>query len=100
MKIAKSGDCFMFQCPACGCCHGPNSKWEFNGDFDKPTFSPSIKVTGKRPITDAEILRINNGEKINLPNQICHSYVKDGKIQFLADCTHAMAGQTVELPEW
>jgi len=30
---------------------------------------------------------------------VCHSYVTDGRIQFLADCTHALAGLTVDLPE-
>lgn len=30
----------------------------------------------------------------------CHSFVTDGFIQFLADCKHAMAGQTVPLPAW
>ena len=29
----------------------------------------------------------------------CHSFVTDGRIQFLADCTHPLAGQTVDLPE-
>ena len=28
------------------------------------------------------------------------SYVKDGSIQFLADCTHALAGRTVPLQPW
>ena len=26
----------------------------------------------------------------------CHSFVKDGKVQFLGDCDHALAGQTLE----
>jgi len=30
----------------------------------------------------------------------CHSYVTDGRIQFLNDCTHDLAGQTVDLPEY
>jgi hypothetical protein len=28
----------------------------------------------------------------------CHSFVVDGQIQFLGDCTHKLAGQTVPLP--
>jgi hypothetical protein len=28
----------------------------------------------------------------------CHSWVKNGEIQFLSDCDHALAGQTVPLP--
>jgi hypothetical protein len=27
-------------------------------------------------------------------------FVTDGRIQFLGDCTHALAGQTVDLPDW
>jgi hypothetical protein len=30
----------------------------------------------------------------------CHSYVTNGRIQFLSDCHHSLAGQTVELPDW
>jgi hypothetical protein len=30
---------------------------------------------------------------------VCHSFVTDGRIQFLGDCTHALANQTVELPD-
>jgi len=29
--------------------------------------------------------------------RICHSFITDGKIQFLSDCTHHLAGQTVDL---
>lgn len=31
--------------------------------------------------------------------QVCHSYVTNGRIQYLGDCTHELAGQTVDLPE-
>lgn len=29
----------------------------------------------------------------------CHSYVRNGHVEFLSDCTHELAGQTVELPD-
>jgi hypothetical protein len=35
----------------------------------------------------------------NPPSPLCHSFVRDGRIEFLSDCTHSLAGQTVELPE-
>jgi len=57
--------------------------WGFNNSMDKPTFTPSILVT------------IGHGEK---PSDICHSFVRDGMIQYLGDCTHELAGQTIELP--
>jgi hypothetical protein len=32
--------------------------------------------------------------------RVCHSFITDGQIQFLGDCTHPMAGQTVPIPKW
>lgn len=32
--------------------------------------------------------------------KVCHSFVTDGCIQYLGDCTHRLAGQTVDLPAW
>lgn len=55
-------------------------KWGWNGSYDAPTFTPSL-------LTWAGELRR------------CHSFITDGKIQFLDDCTHSLAGQTVDLPE-
>lgn len=47
--------------------------------MDKPTFTPSLLIQN--------------------PAKQCHSWVTDGKIQFLNDCAHALAGKTVDLPE-
>lgn len=53
--------------------------WTFNGNFEKPTFSPSMLA--------------------RTPTTRCHSFVTDGKIKYLDDCTHPLKGQTVDLPE-
>ena len=93
----------MFFCPGCQTHHGPvvqPVRWAWNGSLDAPTFTPSILVTGKRPITDDEANRIMAGEVLDIPDLVCHSFVTDGRIQFLSDCTHALAGQTVELPDY
>jgi hypothetical protein len=80
-----------FWCPGCDGAHrvqhgnGPGARWEWNGSLDKPTFKPSIFV---------------NARQSNPMVPSCHSFVTDGRIQFLNDCTHALAGQTVDLPEW
>jgi hypothetical protein len=83
-----------FWCPGCDTCHvvrvAEPSPWGFNGDGDKPTFTPSVLV--RYPGEDAG----QNGA----PPAICHSFVIDGRIQFLGDCTHALAGQTVDLPDF
>lgn len=86
----------MFWCPGCDGAHmvsvgeGPGPQWEYNGLPETPTWRPSILVT-------------YNGRDAGVggaPPAICHSFVTDGKIQFLDDCTHALAGQTVELPDF
>lgn len=76
----------LFHCPGCKYDHwvattGDRPRWTFNGDFDKPTFSPSILVNQSHP------------------SKRCHSFVKEGKIQFLSDCWHDLKGQTVDLPD-
>lgn len=95
-KLRRTTDgLLMFYCPGCEKVHGVGLRskrpgWEYNGNPDAPTFSPSILVTShhwdpKKQANTAEI---------------CHSFVRDGYIQFLSDCAHKLAGQTVELPEW
>jgi hypothetical protein len=103
LRVAEGGYLF-FWCPGCGESHmirarkpGEARGWDFNGDYDRPTFVPSVKVEGKRRITDAERDRIMAGEKVEVPDVVCHSYVRDGQIHFLGDCTHGLAGQTVPL---
>lgn len=98
MKIRKAnGGKLLFYCEGCNNHHGVNDTWQFNGDFEKPTFSPSVLVRGIVPITDDEAEKILSGEKIEPKPFVCHSFVTDGRIQYLNDCTHELAGQTVEL---
>jgi len=59
--------------------------WGFNGDIQRPTFTPSLLCK-----------RHYGPEKIQ---QVCHSHITDGRMQFLDDCTHAYAGKVVDLPE-
>lgn len=84
-----AGGRLFFHCPGCDIKHavtvgeGPGPRWGFNGDYERPTFSPSVMVRypwGNPPV-----------------ETICHSFVTDGQIQFLNDCTHSLAGQTVPL---
>jgi len=84
-----------FECPGCGLGHllpvsgwqdnDGRASWGFDGNVDRPTLSPSI------------LYRIER----NPPSRsvVCHSFVRDGRIEFLSDCTHALAGKTVDLPE-
>jgi Family of unknown function (DUF6527) len=98
-----------FRCPGCNSAHmidhGPGG-WTFNGDFERPTFAPSVLIrTGHHlPGHTGSCWCTYNAENPDNPAPfaciVCHSFVRDGAIQFLSDCTHALAGQTVDLPEW
>lgn len=88
-KQANGDQMVSFRCPGCDDYHQIRvGTWTFNGDVKRPTFSPSVLVR----------------YDVSPPNQhlsiVCHSFVTDGRIQFLGDCTHSLAGQTVDLPPW
>lgn len=88
------GGAYSFWCPGCQRGHmvhvdsvnSVGAKWTFNGNGDAPTFSPSIHLQ----------VEYGDGHR----ETRCHSFITDGMIQFLGDCTHALAGQTVPLPDW
>jgi hypothetical protein len=97
LRTAEDGY-VLFWCPGCDGAHGlrvstdpnPGPRWGFNGDYDRPTFTPSVLV--RYDGADAG--------RDGAPPAVCHSFVTDGQIQFLGDCTHALAGQTVPLPDF
>jgi hypothetical protein len=101
-KIDNTAGQYIFFCPGCEDHHGistakeeyPCPVWGFNGDVDKPTVTPSILTRyGANPDASEEFKEWRS-------ERICHSYITDGKIQYLNDCTHELAGQTIELPEF
>lgn len=98
MEDGRGGTRLSFMCPGCNDFHavavgpGPGPRWGWNGDSDRPTFSPSILVTyPANPDADEDFKEWRTERR-------CHSFVRDGRIQYLGDCTHALAGQTVDLP--
>jgi hypothetical protein len=100
----------LFWCPGCEEAHGipvdGSRGWAWNGSLESPTVSPSILVRSVRPIQNGKPVHSFKfqGEfpspEGNVDPFICHSFVADGRIQFLGDCSHGLAGQTVELPDW
>jgi hypothetical protein len=68
----------IFYCPGCMKYHYVDDRWMFNGNYEKPTFTPSIHV-GK------------------LTSDSCHFFVRDGMIEYLPDCHHALAGTKVPM---
>lgn len=89
-----------FYCPACDNMHyyytkdyeHPGPKWDFNGDLENPTFSPSLLRSTNIPRNEAE--KINRVEYTQ-----CHLFVTNGQIQYCTDCPHEFAGQTIPLPD-
>ena len=83
-----------FHCPGCECGHyvqvgaSQEPNWIWNGSMTAPSFQPSIRC------------RAEQWEDGVVTPTCCHSFVTDGKIQFLPDSTHALSGQTVEIPIW
>lgn len=87
--LKRHSDGFLFfKCPGCDEYHkvwtdrpGWNNSelWQWNGDYEKPTFSPSLKVlpTGSQPR--------------------CHFFIEEGMFHYQADCGHKLAGKTVAM---
>lgn len=76
-----------FWCPGCknphafttGRSDGKRPCWSFNGDQNKPTFEPSLLCYGVKR---------------------CHLFLRNGRLEFLGDCEHELANQTVDVPKW
>ena len=109
IRLATS-QTLSFWCPGCNEAHsirysGTRPCWSWNNDLVKPTFSPSSHIktghycTHYNPETDSCWCMYYKDPQ-DYQCTICHSFVTDGKIQYLADSTHALAGQTVDLPKF
>lgn len=75
--VPTNSDTWLFWCPGCDEVHQVDKRWEI--DTQTNTLGGSVLVTGPG---------------------VCHSFVKNGTIQFLGDCTHKLVNQTVPLPDW
>lgn len=112
---------YVFWCPGCKCGHGvwtdhPNkgsgATWSFNGNMEKPTFTPSLKIDSAKtppadPATgdfkkgpDGKYLIGSDGRPEGCLDQCCHSVITDGVIHFCADCTHELVGQSVPMEDF
>lgn len=87
-------DVYWHWCPGCSMPHGihvgpkthpDQARWTFNGNWEKPTFTPSIRCLGSNNVTT------------------CHYFITDGVQDFCNDSPHEQAGKKVplmELPKW
>ncbi len=74
--------------------------WTFDSNFDRPTVSPSVKITGKKTVRvngkwTGEWVYEAHGKPVD---ECCHYILTAGQLNFCGDSTHALAGKTVPLP--
>lgn len=84
-------------CPGCQEAHRPRI---VGADGTKPE-GPVWEWNGR----DDEHFGIEPSLLVGVPGSgnVCHSFIRDGWWEFLDDCTHELAGQTVPmipLPDW
>lgn len=84
--LRKGATAFFHWCPACEMMHPLPFSWQFDGNVDKPTFSPSFAQTyvhwtgGINEATGQGI-----GER---SSRLCHCVITAGMIQFHSDSWH------------
>jgi hypothetical protein len=115
-KILRNGvgGRLSWWCPGCSMAHQVitegHQAWEWNGDAEMPSFSPSVLVRWSSLSHEAEKknadFKAKHGRwmtEAELPydrHYTCHSFVRNGQMEFLGDCSHDLAGQTVPIPDW
>jgi len=106
-KLRQTSEGYSHWCPGCEEMHcisltrngGPN--WTFDGNVDVPTFSPSVRITGKQCINENGKWtgKWRLGPDGKALDGCCHYILNSGQIQFCPDSTHALAGKMVPLPD-
>lgn len=114
IEVHADGTAVSFNCPGCRHWHrlpvgaATNGRnWQWNGSAERPTLQPSILATsgccadptwcqGERA-AECDKDKPADADGFNGCMR-CHSFVTEGRIRFLDDCTHALKGQTVDLP--
>ena len=82
-RVYENGEVWRsFYCPGCERRHTLDQTWDFDGNYEAPTFNPSVLTYGSPWQTD-------------VPR--CHSFIRAGRIEFLSDSTPLLAGQTLDL---
>jgi len=122
-RIDNAPGLFVFRCPGCDDNHqvvvdaayyknGGGPVWGWNGSVEKPTFTPSLLVKSGHfvdtPIAGSGVQKscwctwnaAHPDDPAPFKCNQCHSFIREGMIEFLGDCSHALAGKTVELPDW
>lgn len=87
---SERGRTVIYVCPGCDHTHMVEVEkrnqfgavWRLSGSLEKPTLEPSVDCAK------------------DYPHLRCHHFVRNGCIEFLSDCHHALAGKTVPMVEF
>jgi hypothetical protein len=92
-KLRKTTHGFAWWCPACEEAHPlPYGRdWTFDGNLEAPTFTPSFKHDWNW----GPMVKPGKREGLN----VCHYIITAGQVAYCGDCTHAMAGKTIPMPD-
>jgi hypothetical protein len=66
---------------------GGTMSWSWNGDTEKPTLRPGVLTAG-------------HGHRSSDNNWRCHTWIKDGKAEFLGDFSREYVGHTLDLVDF
>ena len=78
-KLMIVDDGILAWCPACDTYHLFDSRWTHNGDFNKPSFTPSMHINADQ-------------------SDSCHSFLTDGIWHYCSDSKHEYANKNIALP--
>lgn len=86
---------FLLWCPACGFGHVfEYPRWSFNGNLDKPTFTPSLRIF-VRITKEVDDKLIDTGEI----RTVCHFNLVDGQLQYAGDNPHQFNSQIITMQD-
>jgi hypothetical protein len=100
-RLRRYSGGFAHWCPGCEEMHRLPDSWTFDGNLESPTFRPSFKHEGVQCVVvegqwTGEWKLDSAGKTIPY---VCHYVLTAGQLNFCADSTHSLAGQTVPLPD-
>lgn len=77
-RMIPGGVAYVFFCPGCQQPHSYDvlwngTGWKFNGDMERPTFTPSLQLGN------------------------CHLFITNGMVDFCGDCHHCLKGKRVPM---
>lgn len=81
--MGEGEEALIFHCPGCKMDHRfiiKPPRWKFNGNWEKPSFTPSLKWDINKVVQ-------------------CHLILTDGVINYCNDCVHELAGKKVPMVE-